>query len=123
VNVALWIVQVVLGLMFLLAGVLKSFRPPDDLAGRMTWVSAVPPALVRFIGVAELLAGIGLILPAATGVLPGLTIWAGVGLGVVMICAAAFHIPRREYSGVATNAVILVLAAFVAYGRWQVAPF
>jgi len=122
-NIALWIVQVVLGLMFLLAGYLKSFRPLDALAERMSFVTAVPPAFVRFIGVAELLAGIGLILPAATGVLPGLTIWAGVGLAVVMICAAAFHIPRREYSRAATNAVLLILAAFVAYGRWQVVPF
>jgi putative oxidoreductase len=122
-NIALWIVQALLGLMFLFAGVQKGFRPLEAIASTMTWVSSVPSALVRFIGIAEILAGIGLILPALTGILPALTIWAAVGLVVVMALAIAFHVSRREYSALGINVVLLALAAFVAYGRWQVAPF
>ena len=122
-NIALWIVQALLGLMFLFAGVQKGFRPLEAIAATMAWVSSVPSALVRFIGITELLAGIGLILPALTGILPALTIWAAVGLVVVMALAIAFHVSRREYSAVGINVVLLALAAFVAYGRWQVAPF
>jgi putative oxidoreductase len=123
VNVVLWIVQLVLGLMFLFAGVQKGFRPLNAIAERMTWVPTVPPPLVRFIGLAELLAGLGLILPPLTGILPGLAIWASVGLVAIMVCAVAFHLSRREYSGVALNVVLLTLAVFIAYSRWQVAPF
>lgn len=122
-NIVLWVVQVVLGLMFLMAGVQKGFRPLDAVAKMIPWVPTVPSSLVRFIGIAELLAGIGLILPALTGILPGLTIWAGLGLAVVMVLAVGFHVMRREYSAVGFNIVLLVLAAFVAYGRWQIAPF
>jgi putative oxidoreductase len=123
VNIVLWVLQIVLGLMFLFAGVQKAFRPLDAISTMMTWVPAVPASLVRFIGVAELLAGIGLILPGLTGVLPSLTIWAGLGLAVVMVCAVAFHATRREYSAVAMNIVFLALAAFVAWGRWRIAAF
>jgi putative oxidoreductase len=80
-------------------------------------------SLVRFIGVAELLAGVGLILPGLTGILPWLTIWAGLGLAAVMVCAVIFHATRREYNSLAINVVVLILAAFVAWGRWRVAAF
>ncbi len=122
-NIVLWVVQVLLGLMFLMAGVQKGFRPLDAVAKMIAWVPTVPPSLVRFIGVAELLAGIGLILPALTGILPGLTIWAALGLAAVMVCAVAFHAMRREYSAVGINVILLALAVFVAYGRWQIVPF
>mgnify|MGYP001223020344 CR=1 FL=1 len=105
---------------FLLAGFLKAFRPLDDLANRMTWVAAVPPSLVRFIGAAEILGAIGLVLPALTGVVPWLTPLAAVALVLVMVGAAAFHASRSEYSNIGTNAVLLVLVAMVAYGRWVV---
>ena len=122
-NIVLWIVQVLLGVMFLFAGVQKSFRPHDTLAPMMAWVPTTPASLVRFIGLAELLAGIGLILPPLTGILPALTIWASVGLTVIMVLAIALHISRREYNVLGLNVVLLLLTAFVAYGRWQIAPF
>ncbi len=121
-NVALWVVQALLALAFLLAGFSKATQPLDRLAGRMGWVKVVPQGLTRFIGVSEMLGAIGLILPALTHVLPWLTIAAAVGLALVMVCAAVFHASRREYSPVSINVVLLVLALFIVYGRWMLAP-
>jgi len=82
-NVAVWIVQVLLAVGFGMAGVMKSTAPIADLSAKMPWVSAVPEALVRFIGVSELVGAVGLILPAATRIRPGLTALAAAGLVVV----------------------------------------
>ncbi len=121
-NIVLWVLQVLLAVMFLMAGFVKASQPLDTLAKRMTWVSSFPAAFVRFIGIAELLGGIGLILPALTHVLPWLTIAAAIGLVIVMIGAAVFHAVRREYSGIGITIVLLILAAFVAYGRFMLSP-
>lgn len=73
---------------------------------------------VRFIGAMELLGGIGLILPAATGIAPILTPIAATGLAIIMVLAAATHVRRKEPSGVAFTAVLFVLAVLVAWGRF-----
>ena len=82
----------------------------------------VPRGLVTFIGSAEILGALGLILPAATGILSWLTPFTTVGLGLVMVLAAGFHATRHEYSGIGMNAILLLLAAFVAYGRFMLVP-
>ena len=69
-NIALWVVQGLLTLAFLFAGVGKSFLPLPTVKKNFPWANHVPAALVRFIGVCELLGGIGLIVPAVTGFLP-----------------------------------------------------
>jgi uncharacterized membrane protein YphA (DoxX/SURF4 family) len=120
-NIALWIVQVLLGGMFVLAGVMKAFQYERAKAS-LPWVKDVPRELVTFIGVSELLGGLGLLLPAITGILPWLTPLAGAGLALVMILAIGFHASRREAQAIGFNAVLLVLAAFVAYGRFMVVP-
>jgi uncharacterized membrane protein YphA (DoxX/SURF4 family) len=116
-NLGLWIVQILIGAAFALAGLMKSVRPIPELAKRMTWVSAVSPATVRFIGVSELLGGIGVIVPWATGIAPVLTPLAAAGLVLVMVLAAIFHLRRRE-GGVAITAILGGLAAFIAWGRF-----
>jgi uncharacterized membrane protein len=121
VNIALWIVQVLLAAAFIFAGVNKAFRYEYAYA-TLPWVKDVPRGLTRFIGVAELLGGLGLLLPALTGMWPWLTPLAATGLALIMLLAAGFHATRREWSGIATNSVLLVLAAFVAYGRFFVLP-
>jgi putative oxidoreductase len=121
-NIALWVVQALLALAFLLAGFGKATQPLDRLSRRMEWVKVVPSGLTRFIGVSEMLGATGLILPALTHVLPWLTIAAAVGLTLVMIFAAVFHASRHEYSGILMNVVLLVLALFVVYGRWMLVP-
>jgi putative oxidoreductase len=122
VNVFLWVLQILAAAAFLLAGSVHAFRPLDQLEKRMGWVRDFPPAFVRFVGVAEILGAIGLILPMVTGVLPWLTVAAAIGLAIVMVSAAVFHASRREYSQIATNVILLVLVAFVAYGRWVLVP-
>jgi uncharacterized membrane protein YphA (DoxX/SURF4 family) len=117
-HVFLWIVQVLLAAAFGMAGVMKATQPKEKLEPRMPWVQDFSPGTVRFIGIVELLGALGLILPAATGIVPVLTPIAAAGLAVVMVLAAATHIRRKEPSGVAVNAVLFALAAIVAWGRF-----
>lgn len=117
-NLFLWIVQAILAAMFAMSGLEKGLQPKDKLAGKYPWVQDVSPATVRFIGAMELVGAIGLIAPAAAGVVPVLTPIAGTGLAVMMVLAAAMHIRRKEQSGVAVTAILFVLAAFVAWARF-----
>jgi uncharacterized membrane protein YphA (DoxX/SURF4 family) len=121
-NVVLWVVQVLAGVMFIAAGAMKAFRAEQAAQSGMKWVSDVSHGLVTFIGVSELLGGLGLILPAVSGVLPWLTPLAGACLALVMLLAAGFHLSRKEYNGIPVNLVLFLLAAFVAYGRFVVVP-
>ncbi len=121
-NIALWIVQGLLALAFLLAGSMKAFAPLNTVRKNMSWANDVGVPFVRFIGVAELLGGIGLILPAITGIQSWLTIAAALGLVLVMVSASIFHASRREYQNIGMNIVLLLLAAFIVLGRWALAP-
>ena len=80
------------------------------------------PALSAFIGLAELLGAAGLILPGLTKIQPRLTVWAAVGLAIIMVLAAVYHLQRGESGSVGMNAVAFALAGLVAYGRWRVVP-
>ena len=122
INITLWIVQVLLGAMFIMAGAMKAFQPVEALAESLPWVIDTPMALVKFIGVSELLGGLGLILPSALRIKPNLTVWAAIGLATVMILAAIFHGMRGEFPGIGVNVVMLALFAFVAWGRSKKAP-
>jgi uncharacterized membrane protein YphA (DoxX/SURF4 family) len=118
-HVSLWILQIVLAIAFGIAGLMKLTRPLAALTEPMEWVTAVPPLMVRFIGLSELAGALGLVLPAATGVKPGLTPLAALGLAVVMALALAFHVSRGEYSALPINLALGGLAAFIAWGRWR----
>jgi len=121
-NVVLWIVQALLAAAFVLAGSMKAFRPLEQLSKNMRWVSAVPAALVRFVGIAEVVGAIGLILPMVTNVAPGLTIAAAAGLALVQVCATVFHFSRNEARMVPGNIVLLLLAVFIVIGRVAIVP-
>ncbi|MGN9790480.1 DoxX family protein [Streptomyces sp. OZ13] len=88
----------------------------DNLAEKLPWVGDFSPATVRFIGIVEFAAALGLILPAATGMAPILTPLPATGLAVVMILAAITHARRKENGAIAFNIVLLVLATLVAWG-------
>jgi hypothetical protein len=88
----------------------------------LLWVKDVPRELVTVIGISELLGGLGLLLPALSGNLPWLTPLAGVGLVLIMLLTIGFHASRREAQAIGFNAVLLVLAVFVAYGRFVIVP-
>lgn len=114
----LWVVQVVLALLFVFAGGMKLVMPLEKLAGPVE----LPGFFLRFIGVAELLGGIGLVLPAALRIRPGLTPLAAAGLVVIMIGATVITLAAGEVGGAVISIVVGLLAAFVAYGRWRLAP-
>lgn len=122
-NTAVWVVQILLGVVFLGAGVAKMTQAKEKLQTNMKWVEDFAPNTVKGIGALEALAGIGLILPWLTGILPVLTPLAAVGLVLTMVGAIITHIRRGEAPMVAVNLVLLVLAAFVAYGRFVAVPF
>lgn len=121
-HIGLWVVQVVLGFMFLAGGSMKATQPISELAAQMVWADAIPEALVRFIGVSEILGGLGLVLPAASRIKPLLTPLAGLGLAVIMLLAALFHLARAEFGAIGMNVVLGGFAAFVAWGRAKKAP-
>lgn len=115
---ALWIVQILLAALFLFAGGMKLVLPLEKLAGPV----ALPGALIRFIGVVEVLGGLGLILPAALRIKPGLTPLAALGLVMVMIGAVVITLIGGDPFAAVVSLVVGLLAAFVAYGRWRLAP-
>jgi len=118
-NIALWIVQVLLALAFAAHGWLLLF-PPQAIAAQMNAV--LPRWFQLFLGVAEVAAAIGLTVPGLTRIQPQLVPLASGGIVVVMVSATVFHIARGEWSSAATTFVLLVLAAFVTYLRWRVRP-
>ena len=117
-NVVLWIIAGVLAAAFLAAGLTKLTQPREKLAATMGWVEDFSPGTVKLIGGLEVLAAIGLILPAALDVVPVLVPLAAVGLVALMVGAAITHARRRETPMIAINVVLLVLAVVVAWGRF-----
>jgi putative oxidoreductase len=116
-SLAAWLVQIALALVFGMAGFMKSTRPMAQLAAKLPWTSDLPSGLVRFIGMAELAAAVGLILPAAMQIKPQLTWLAAAGLLVIRLFAVAFHLRRDEMDMVAMPASLAILAAFVFWAR------
>jgi hypothetical protein len=115
---ALWIVQGLLALIFLFAGGMKLVQPLEVLTEQMP----LPGLFVRFIGVAEVLGAIGLILPGLLRVRPGLTPLAAAGLMLIMIGATVLSLTGGEVALALIPLVVGLLSAFVAYGRWQLVP-
>ena len=115
-NTALWIVQGLLSAMFVMAGVMKSTQPKEKLA-KMAWTARQTSGMIKFIGVSELLIGLGLILPQLTGILPILTPIAAIALCLIMVLAAVDHYKSKEMKEIGFNVFVIALAAFVAYGR------
>ena len=118
-NIALWVLQVLLAAAYVAHGWLM-VSPPAELVALMNEQLGVGFRL--FIGVAELLAAAGLILPGVTRILPWLTALAAAGLMIVMSSATVLHVVRGESSSAVSAAVLLVLVTIVAYTRWKVQP-
>jgi len=121
-TIALWVVQGLLAFLFLFAGGVKAFLPLPRVKKTFPWAKDVPAGLTRFIGGAELLGALGIMLPAVTGILLWLAIAAAFGLALVLLCAAVFHASRREFSGIGLTVILLGLALFVVIGRLLWAP-
>ena len=118
-NITLWVLQVLLALVFLAHGVMM-LAPPAEVAVQMN--AMLPRWFQVFLGVAEVLAAIGLTLPGLTRIQPGLVPAAAAGIVIVMVSATVLHLARGEFSAAATTCVLLVMAIVVAYGRWRRLP-
>ncbi len=115
---ALWIVQGLLAALFLFAGVMKFVMPIEE----MTREIAMPGLFLRFIGVVEVLGALGLILPGLLRIRPLLTPLAAAGLVIIMAGATVLTLMSAGVVSALVPLVAGVLALFVAYGRWRVAP-
>lgn len=118
-NISLWVLQFLLAAAFFAHGWLF-LSPPAALLEQMN--ASINPAFRIFIGVAEVLAAIGLTLPGITHIRPSLVPSAAAGLAIVMISATVFHIARGEISSAVVTTILLALTVFVAYTRWKVLP-
>jgi uncharacterized membrane protein len=121
IHIALWIAQVILAAFFLLGALLK-FLPIETISALMPWTGQLPSLAVRFLGVLDVLAVAGLLLPSLLRIKPVLTAWTAVCIIVLMGCATAFHISRGEASVIGGNIFAAVFAAFIAWGRLTKAP-
>ncbi len=120
-NIVLWVLQILLGIYFLGIGVMHFVIPPG-LPAQMSWMYELPPFLHWFSGIAEILGGLGLILPAVTRIQTRLVPLAASGLVLTMIGALVWHASRGEGQNIGFNVLLALLAAFVAYGRWRLHP-
>jgi hypothetical protein len=118
VNRALWIVQALLAALFVFAGGMKLVVSLETLKGPVP----LPGPFMRFLGVAEVLGAIGLILPELLQIRPGLTPLAAAGLAIIMIGATVITMMGGDVATAPIPLVVGLLAAFVAYGRWRLVP-
>ena len=118
-NKVLWVLQVLLAAVFLAHGFIMLF-PPAAIAEQMN--ATLPRWFSLFIGITEVAAAVGLILPGLTRIMPWLVSWAAGGIMIVMVSATAYHVMRAEWSSAATTLVLLAMATYVAYMRHSVLP-
>jgi len=122
-SLGLWAAQAALAAMFGMSGAMHATMPIDALAEMgMAWTGDAPEWVVRFVGIAEVAGAIGLILPAATRILPGLTPLAALGLAIIQVLAIGVHLVRGEAMVVPFNALLLAVAVLVVWGRTRKAP-
>lgn len=118
-NMALWIIAGLLALVFLASGGRKLIQPKDKLVtSGMGALANFSPGMIKLIGTLEVLAAIGLILPAALDIAPVFVPLAALGLVLLMIGAIVTHARLKEYQQIGTNLVLLALAVVVISGRF-----
>ena len=120
-NITLWILQILFGIYFIAIGIMH-FIVPDGLPAPMSWMYDLSPTLHVISGTAEILGGLGLILPGLTKIQTRLTPLAASGLALVMVGAAVYHVTRGEIQNIFLNLIIAGIMAFIAYGRFKLAP-
>lgn len=116
-NTALWIAKIILALLMASAAIIK-FMPVSKMAPKMPWIGQVPTVRVRLLGVLDIMALLGLIIPMFAVIAFNLTFWTAVGIATLMISAILFHISRGEQKDIGFNLVVLLLAVFVAWGSY-----
>ena len=119
IHIVLWVLQALLALAFFAHGWMMLF-PPASIVEQMN--ASLPRWFQLFLGIAEVLAAVGLTLPGLTRILPWLVTSAAAGIMIVMVSATVFHVARGEMGSAATTLVLFGIAAFVAYMRYGVVP-
>jgi uncharacterized membrane protein YphA (DoxX/SURF4 family) len=120
-NKFLWALQIIFGVFFIGVGV-NHFIVPPGLPPMMAWMYDLSPALHWLSGTAEILGGLGLILPGLTKIQTRLTPLAGAGLALTMIGAAVWHLSQGQFFNIVQNIIIALILGFVAYRRWRTHP-
>jgi hypothetical protein len=117
-NVAAWVIQGVLAAFYLAVGSMKAFT--NIAQKQMPWAKDRPNGFVKFVGTAEILGALGIVLPLLTGILPWLTVPAALGLAAVQVLAIGMiHLPRKEHGALPLNFLLLAMAVFAAIARWN----
>lgn len=121
-NTVLWVLQWLVGLYFIAVGVMH-FVVPEGLPAMLEWMYDLEDNLHYISGTAEILGGLGLILPGLTKIAPQLTVWAALGLIVVMVAAIIWHAGRDgEVQNIGFNVVNIIVLSYIAYGRARLSP-
>lgn len=121
-QVSLWLVQALLGVLFVATGIWKLLTPITELAAMIPWAGQVPQGFLLAIALIDLLGGAGLLLPALTRIKPELTWLAALGCALLQLCAIVFHLSRGEAKNTPFNVVLVGLSLFVYWGRRHRAP-
>ena len=121
-NIALWAAQILIAIAFVAIGWMKFSTPITELSKAIPWAGQLPERFVRTIGLIDMAGGIGVLLPAATRILPRLTVLAALGCTVLQILAILFHFSRGEAAATPLNFVLLPLVAFILWGRSTKCP-
>lgn len=120
-NGFLWAIQIIFGIYFIAIGILH-FIVPEGLPAPMEWMYDLSDPLHIVTGTAEILGGLGLILPGLTKIRPELTIYAAAGLAILMVGALIYHLNRGETQNMVTNVLTGAIMAYLAYARWKLTP-
>lgn len=121
-HITLWVMQVIVAALFIWTGFSKLTLPIEKLAAMFPWTGEVPRAFLVFTALCDLLGGIGLLLPAMLRIKPQLTAWAAIGCAALMLSAIIFHVSRGEASVIGFNIFVLLIALFIAWGRFNKVP-
>lgn len=123
-GTALWVVQGILAIAFVVSGGMKALKSHEALKAdpHMGWSHDFSAGFIQFIGLAEVAGGLGMVVPGLTGIATVLTPIAGACLAFIMLGAAAVHVRRSETGMVFPTLMLAAMAGFVAYGRFVALP-
>ena len=121
-HISLWVAQGILAALLLLAGFMKATQPIDQLVSSMPWAADMSPILFRIIGVIDILGALGLIFPSALRIYPKLTVYAALGIILLMLGATKTHYDYGEYAKIGATSFNILIATFIAWGRFKKEP-
>ena len=122
-NVALWIIQILLAIGYAIAGIMKIVSPISDLAMEMAYAADVPEWFVRTVGVLEVAGAVGIIMPAITKIMTWLVPLTAICFSLIQVTAIFIHANYGETAQfLAINLTLLAMSLFVLWGRWKKLP-